>query len=269
MDLQLRGKTALVTGSTAGIGAGIAEALAREGAKVVVHGRHSGRGEAVLDRIRGAGGTADLVLGDVGSDAAAAEIFRQANAAAGPIDILINNMGVYHPRTWDNAEPADWLTSYETNVVSAVRMIRLAVPEMKTRGWGRIVNNGSAEAMQPPAQTPDYAATKAALNNLTVSLAKYLSRTGVTANTISPGIVATPALKIFFASVARDQGWADPDDWSAVERHVVSEWADNTVGRLATVEEVAALFAYVASPLAAFINGSILRIDGGFVLGVA
>ena len=269
MDLQLRGKTALITGSTAGIGAGIAEALAQEGAKVIVHGRDRGRGECVRDRIRGAGGAAELVLGDVGDDDAAADVFHQACAAAGPIDILINNMGVYHPRTWDNAEPADWLTNYETNVVSAVRLIRLVMPEMKTRGWGRIVNNGSAEAMQPPAQMPDYAATKAALNNLTVSLAKHLAGTGITANTISPGIVATPALKAFFASAAREQGWADPDDWSAVERHVVAEWADNTVGRLATVDEVAAFFAYVASPLAAFINGSILRIDGGFVSGVA
>ena len=269
MDLQLVGRTALVTGSTSGIGAGIAEALAGEGAHVVVHGRDHPRGEAVRDGIRAKGGRADLLLGDVSDDAAAGDLFHRAQASVGSIDILVNNMGVYHPQTWDSAEPADWLTNYETNVVSAVRLIRLATPDMRTRGWGRIINNGSAEAMQPPAQMPNYAATKAALNNLTVSLAKHLAGTGVTANTISPGIVATPALKAFFATAARDQGWADPENWSAVERHVVADWADNTVGRLATVEEVAAFFAYVASPLAGFINGSILRIDGGFVSGVA
>ena len=269
MDLQLAGKTALVTGSTSGIGAGIAAALAGEGAYVVIHGRDRLRGEAVRDGIKAKGGFAELALGDVSDDSAAGDLFDRARAVVGPIDVLVNNMGVYHPRTWDSAEPADWLTNYETNVVSAVRLIRLAMPDMKARGWGRIINNGSAEGMQPPAQMPDYAAAKAALNNLTVSLAKHLAGTGVTANTISPGIVATPALKAFFATAARDQGWADPDDWSAVERHVVTEWADNTVGRLATVDEVATFFVYVASPLSAFINGSILRIDGGFVSGVA
>jgi len=267
MDLQLAGKTALVTGSTGGIGVGIATALAREGAAVIVHGRDEARGTDVRDRIRSEGGRAELVIGDLNSDEAASDVFGRARRAFGPIDILVNNMGGYASTTWDTAEPAAWLERYETNVVSAVRLIRLAVPDMKAKGWGRIINNGSGEAIQPQAQVPDYAATKAALHNLTVSLAKHLAGTGVTANTISPGIIVTAGLHGFFEEAARERNW--PGDWASIERHVIEDWADNTVGRLGTVEEVGDFFAYLASPRSGFINGSILRIDGGFVSAVA
>lgn len=269
MDLQLAGKTALVTGSTAGIGVGIAAILAREGATVVVHGRDEARGTAVRDRIRSDGGAAELVIGNPTSDAGAQDLFERAREAVGPLDILVNNMGVYAPTTWNSAEPRHWTELYEANVVSAVRLVRLAAPEMRERGWGRIINNGSGEGAQPQAQLPDYAATKGALHNMTVSLAKHLAGTGVTVNTIAPGIIVTPALREFFARTARERGWQDPDDWASVERRVVEEWADNTVGRLGTVEEVGDFFAYVASPRSGFINGSILRIDGGFVSAVA
>lgn len=265
MDLHLTGKRALVTGASGGIGAGIARALAAEGAHVAVHGRDRDRTEAVVAAIRGAGGTVHAVTGDLRDDGQAEGVFRRVEDALGGMDILVNNAGVYLPSTWDTAEARGWAELYEANVVSAVRLARLAAPGMRERGWGRILNCGSGEAQQPLAQMPEYAATKAALANLTVSLAKHLAGSGVTANLISPGVIATDGLRTFFGRVAEERGWADPADWPAVERRVVAEWAPNTVGRLGTVEEVASFFAYLASPHAGFINGSVLRIDGGFV----
>ena len=264
MDLQLRGKRALVTGSSGGIGEGIAKALALEGAVVTVHGLDEADTRRVADNIRAAGGTTFAAVGDLCLDGDAERVASQAVSDMGGVDILINNVGVYKNTTWADGSSAGWAEVFDVNVISATRMIRLLLPQMRERRWGRVLQNGSGEAMQPFPFMPEYAATKAALNNLTVSLAKELAGTGVTVNTISPGIIVTPGTRQFFQHVSQVRGWG-ADDWPTIEKRVVKEFASNTVGRLGTAEEVGQFFAYLASPLADFINGSNLRIDGGFV----
>ena len=132
---------------------------------------------------------------------------------------------------------------------------------MRSAGWGRIVQIGTGEAVNPFPTMPDYAATKAALLNLTVSLAKHLDRTGITVNTVSPGIIVTPGMQDFYRLEAARRGWGQ--DWPAIEAGVLAGILDNPTGRLGRPEEVADLVAFVTSPLAGYINGANLRIDGG------
>jgi 3-oxoacyl-[acyl-carrier protein] reductase len=132
---------------------------------------------------------------------------------------------------------------------------------MRASGWGRIVQIGTGEAVNPFPVMPDYAASKAALLNLTASLAKHLDRTGITVNTVSPGIVVTPGVREFYRLEARRRGWGE--DWPTIEAGILAEILDNPTGRLGRPEEVADLVAFVASPLAGYINGANLRIDGG------
>jgi NAD(P)-dependent dehydrogenase (short-subunit alcohol dehydrogenase family) len=146
-------------------------------------------------------------------------------------------------------------------VAAAVRLIQGFLPSMRAAGFGRIIQIGTGEAVNPFATVPDYAASKAALLNLTVSLSKHLARSGVTVNTVSPGIVVTPGVQEFYRKEAARRGW--PDDWAAIEARILAEILDNPVGRLGRPNEVAALVALVASPLAGYINGASLRIDGG------
>lgn len=260
MDLQLNGRLAVVTGSSAGIGEAIARRLAAEGAGVVVHGRRADAVHAVVNQIRSAGGQADGMTADL-ADRADCARFIAGVLAAGEPGILINNAGVFVNRGWDEATPQDWLDLYAVNVAAAVRCIQGFVPGMRSAGWGRIVQIGTGEAINPFPTMPDYAATKAALLNLTVSLAKHLDRTGITVNTVSPGIVVTPGVQEFYRLEAARRGWRQ--DWPAIEAGVLADILDNPAGRLGRPEEVADLVAFVASPLAGYINGANLRIDGG------
>ena len=260
MDLQLNGRRAVVTGSSAGIGEAIARRLAAEGALVTVHGRRADAVDAVVDAIRSAGGQADGVLASLADPGECARfVFRVL--ADGGADILVNNAGAFVNRGWDDATPEDWLDLYAINVAAAVRCIQGFLPAMHSAGWGRIVQIGTGEAVNPFPTMPDYAATKAALLNLTVSLAKHLDRTGITVNTVSPGIIVTPGVEDFYRLEAVRRGWGQ--DWSAIEARVLADILDNPTGRLGRPEEVADLVAFVASPLAGYVNGANLRIDGG------
>jgi 3-oxoacyl-[acyl-carrier protein] reductase len=162
---------------------------------------------------------------------------------------------------WEEASPEDWLELYAVNVVAVVRCLHGLLPKMREAGWGRTIQIGTGEALNPFPTMPDYVATKAALINLTVSLSKHLARTGITVNTVSPGIVVTPSVEQFYRLEASKRRWGD--DWPAIEQHVLAEILDNPVGRLGRPEEVADLVAFVASPLSGYINGANLRIDGG------
>jgi len=259
MDLQLRGRRALVTGSSAGIGAAIAARLAAEGATVLVHGRRPDAVQEVIDHIAGTGGHAEPALGDLSTETGVAQVV--GTALADGVDILVNNAGWYANTTWEHATAEDWLRGYERNVVTAVRLIRALVPRMRKRGWGRIVQMASGEATMPFATMPEYAAAKAALVNLTVSLAKQLARTGISVNTVSPGIVVTPGVEAFYRQVAAERGWGD--SWADIEAAVLREVLDNPTGRLGRPTDVADLVAYLVSPLAGYVNGANLRVDGG------
>ncbi len=267
MDLQLQGKRALVTGSSSGIGAAIAKVLAREGARVVVHGRNRERAERVADEIGKAGGQGKVAIGDLTDDAQAMAVAQVADAAFGGIDILINNAGGAagkQQQDWLGTTPEVWVATYQANVISAVRLIRHFIPQMKQRGWGRIIQLASASATQPlPFSLPDYQASKAAVVNFTVGLSKFLGGTGVTVNTITPGTILTPALERTFRDWARARNWGD--DWAEVERRAVAEMFPNPSGRVGRVEDIANMAAFIASPLAGYVNGANIRVDGGRV----
>jgi 3-oxoacyl-[acyl-carrier protein] reductase len=260
VDLQLKGHRAIVTGSSAGIGEAIARRLAAEGAAVIVHGRRADAVSAVAQAISADGGQAEGLTADLADPGDCARLISGA-LAGGAVDILVNNAGAFANRSWDDAAPEDWLALYATNVAAAVRCIQGFQPAMRAAGWARIVQIGTGEAVNRFPTMPDYAASKAALLNLTASLAKHLDRTGITVNTVSPGIVATPGVQEFYRLEGGRRGW--DEDWPAIEAGVLAEVLDNPAGRLGRPEEVADLVAFVASPLAGYINGANLRIDGG------
>ncbi len=184
MDLNLTGRNALVTGSTSGIGAGIAIALAREGATVVVHGRSEARAKSVVEQIVEAGGKAHYALGDLGNDDGANAVIEQALGAVKKIDILVNNVGgpVEGKVSFFDTTLGEWADSYNGNALAAVRMIQGLVPAMKARGWGRVIQITSRNAISPHANMPSYGGAKAAMNNFTLGLSKELAFTGVTSN---------------------------------------------------------------------------------------
>lgn len=262
MDFQLDGKRALVTGSTSGIGRAVAAALAGEGAVVAVHGRDRKRAEETAAAIASSNGRAVVALGDLSRDDGREAVISSIESELGGIDILVNNVGGSTRDGWQAAEPADWAAMLDLNVVSAVRLISALVPGMRARQWGRIIQIGSAAGANPPPSMAGYGAAKAALANLAVSLAKDLTGSGVTANTVSPGPTLTEGWREFAVSFARSQGMGD--DFEAARTALLSGPLANPSARLAEPAEVAALVALVASPLGASINGANLRIDGGF-----
>jgi 3-oxoacyl-[acyl-carrier protein] reductase len=264
MDLKLAGKRSLVTGSSSGIGEAIAYALAKEGVAVVVHGRKKEEVERVASAIAGHGGKSSVALGDLASDDAAAEIAKSATAAFGGIDIVVNNAGAYAQDDWNSPEPASWLDLFNQNTVSMVRMVKHFAGPMKERRWGRFIQTASGVAAAPMANAAAYAASKSAIVNMTVSLAKGLAGTGVTANAVSPGVILTGAVTWFMNDLAAKQGWAGTSE--EIERRFLAMFGPiPPTERLGRVEEVATLVAFVASPLADYINGADLRVDGGFI----
>lgn len=262
MDLKLKGRRALVTGASSGIGEAIALQLAAEGAAVVVHGRAASRTRAVADAIRASGGRADVALGDLSTDEGADAVARVA-LEGGAIDILVNNAGGYRHVTWREATSDHWIEMYQTNVISGVRMIHRVVPQMRERGWGRVITIGGGLAIQPIAVQPDYNASLAARHNLAVSLARELKGTGVTSNVVAPGAIRVPAVEAFLVHAAEGRGWGTT--YEEIERAAVRELVPNDVGRLGRPDEIASAVAYLASPRADYVSDAVLRVDGGTI----
>lgn len=261
MDLALKGKRALVTGSTTGIGEAIIRRLAAEGARVIVHGRNAGQAYPLLNALRAEGADAAFALGDLNTDAEADNVVSQALEAFEGVDILVNNAGRFSGKPWVDTEPAEWNSMYNNNVTSMVRVSRRLAPLMAERLWGRIINIASTIGLMPNVNMAAYGATKAAMHNLTVALSRDLGTRGVTVNAISPGLTKSASIEHLLQMMVEAHGW--PSEPAQLEQKAVGAWAPNPVGRMGRVEEVANLVAFVASPLADYINGSNLRIDGG------
>jgi NAD(P)-dependent dehydrogenase (short-subunit alcohol dehydrogenase family) len=258
MDLQLKGKTALVTGSTAGIGLAIAAALAREGAEVVVNGRTQKR---VDHAIRSAGATQGIAA-DLGTERGARTVIERFPE----VDILVNNLGIFEPKPFEQISDNDWWRFFEVNVMSGVRLSRHYVGPMKQKNWGRIVFISSESGLQIPAEMIHYGTTKTAQLAISRGLAESLAGTAITVNAVLPGPTASEGVEEFVGSLAASQSV----ERGAVEREFFEKARPSSIlRRFATPEEVAVLVAFVCSPLSSAITGAALRADGGVVRSIA
>ncbi|MGH8450549.1 SDR family NAD(P)-dependent oxidoreductase [Pseudomonas sp.] len=264
MNIDVSGKVAIVSGSTAGIGLGIGQALAQSGATVVVIGRDAGKVDAALASIRQVVPGAQLrgLVADLGTAEGAATLF----AAEPRADILVNNLGIFNDVDFFDAPDSEWTRFYEVNVISGVRLARHYVPGMVTQGWGRVIFVSSESGVAIPADMINYGVTKSA--NLAVShgLAKRLAGTGVTVNAILPGPTFTDGLEQMLKDATAKSGRSARDEADVFVR---SARPTSIIQRAANVDEVANLVAYIASPLSSATSGAALRVDGGVVDSMA
>jgi 3-oxoacyl-[acyl-carrier protein] reductase len=258
--MDLSSKTALVTGSSGGIGRAIALEFAKRGARVVVHGRNQERTDETAHAIQVAGGTAATVIGDLSSDTVATAIAEGALGAFGSIDILVNNAGGREYATWEHHTPQRWLDRINANSVGALRLCFALIPGMRDRRWGRLIQIGSIAGAMPGADYGDYSASKAVLLSMTTAMAQRFGSEGITSNIISIGIVRSESSQILDRVMS--QTGLDAD---AAERKICTQMMKVPVGRFCRLEEVAHCAAFLAGPGAAYVNGTNLRLDGGMV----
>jgi NAD(P)-dependent dehydrogenase (short-subunit alcohol dehydrogenase family) len=260
MDLQLKDKLALVSGSTAGIGFAIANGLAREGARVIVNGRTDHRVNTAIERIRSHNADAELegIAVDLGSAAGPDEVVRRFPH----VEVLVNNLGIFEPKPFEQICDADWLRFFEVNVMSGVRLSRAYLPSMKKRGWGRIVFISSESGIQIPAEMVHYGVTKTAQIAVARGIAETCAGTGVTCNAVLPGPTASEGVNDFVDSLASQGGQTRQQ----VEKEFFEKARPSSLlKRFATTDEVAAMVIFVCTPLSAATNGAALRVDGGVV----
>jgi NAD(P)-dependent dehydrogenase (short-subunit alcohol dehydrogenase family) len=255
MDLNLSGKRALVTGSTAGIGLAIATALAQEGADVVVNGRTEARVAEAVAKIRAvAKGSVSGIATDAGTRAGAESLV----ARSGDIDVLVNNLGIFDPKAFGEISDEEWLRFFEVNVLSGVRLSRALLPGMLKRNWGRVVFISSESGIQIPAEMIHYGVTKSAQISLARGLAESTAGTGVTVNSVLPGPTRSEGVDAFVAKLSGGKSFGE------FEREFFEKVRPTSLlKRFESVEEVAAVVAFVCSPLASAIHGAAVRAEGG------
>jgi NAD(P)-dependent dehydrogenase (short-subunit alcohol dehydrogenase family) len=263
MDLGLVGKTALVTGSTAGIGYAIAQSLARERAQVTINGRTQARVDAAVAAIRASVPNAHVtgIAADFSSAAGAETVI----AALPTADILVNNVGIFDPKPFAEISDAEWFRFFEVNVMSGVRLSRHYLAGMREKNWGRILFISSESAVQIPAEMIHYGMTKTAQVAVARGIAESVAGTGITVNSILPGPTDSEGVATFVESMARQQNKSK----AQMEREFFQHARPSSLlQRFATVEEVAAMATYVASELSSATNGAALRVDGGVVRAI-
>jgi NAD(P)-dependent dehydrogenase (short-subunit alcohol dehydrogenase family) len=246
---RLDGRTALVTGSSRGIGAAIAKGLAEFGANVVVHGQTPGSTQATCDAIINAGGACAAVHGDLAASGAGRDLIRRAEEISGPLDILVINASAQINGTLDAVTGEDFEMQVRVNLHSTVEMLQAVLPGMAGRGWGRVVNVGSINQLRPKGIVSIYAATKAAQHNLVQSLARDYAAKGVLLNTLAPGLIDTDR------NASRRN--ADPEGWAAYVRQL------NWMGRAGHVDEMVGAAIFLASDACSFMTGESIFLSGG------
>jgi NAD(P)-dependent dehydrogenase (short-subunit alcohol dehydrogenase family) len=259
MDLQLTKKIALVTGSTAGIGHAIAAALAREGATVIVNGRTSAAVDQAVAAMK-AQFPCDVVgfAGDLSLAATTQDLIARHPA----VDILVNNLGIFEVKPFEEISDADWRRFFEVNVLSGARLARAYLPAMRRRNWGRIIFISSESGYHIPAEMIHYGMTKAAQIAVARGLAETTAGTAITVNSVLPGPTRSRGVETFVAEMAAQSGRSAQ---SVEKEFFKTARPTSLLQRFATPEEVAAMVAYVASPLASATNGAALRVDGGTI----
>jgi NAD(P)-dependent dehydrogenase (short-subunit alcohol dehydrogenase family) len=259
VDLQLRGKIALVSGSTAGIGNAIATSLAREGARVIVNGRTPKAVDAAVAAMKSAaGGDVMGFAGDLSSASVAEKLLHMHPQ----VDILVNNLGIFEVKAFEDISDAEWLRFFDVNVLSGARLARLYLPFMRKRNWGRIIFISSESGYQIPAEMIHYGMTKAAQIAVARGLAEATAGTGITVNSVLPGPTRSRGVADFVADWAAKSGKSAQ---TVEDEFFKTARPTSLIKRFATPEEVAAMVTFVASPLSAATNGAALRVDGGVV----
>ncbi|HTW48394.1 MAG TPA: SDR family oxidoreductase [Acidobacteriaceae bacterium] len=263
MNLQIAGKIALITGSTAGIGLAIAQSLAREGAHVYINGRTQQRVDAAVAALRSqtAAAIVDGIAADFSSPAGADAVIAHAPA----VDILVNNVGIFDPKPFLEIPDADWFRFFEVNVMSGVRLARHYLPGMLRKNWGRILFISSESAVQIPAEMIHYGMTKTAQVAVARGIAESVAGTGVTVNSILAGPTASEGAGAFVEAMARQQNKSVAEIEKEFFQHARPS---SLLQRFATVDEVAAMVTYAAGSLASATNGAALRVDGGVIRAI-
>jgi 3-oxoacyl-[acyl-carrier protein] reductase len=257
VDLGLRDRACIVTGSTAGIGRETARLLAEEGARVVVCGRDPDSVERARDEL----GAALGVPGDLAEPGAPAELVRRSVEELGRVDCLVNNVGVAFQTSFDELQDEDWDAMWQLNVMSYVRAIRAVLPGMRERGFGRIVNVSSTAGKRPSTGMPNYSVSKAAVLSLSRLVADVYAKDGVLCNAVTPGPTASPAW-------IGDGGLADQAAARSGKSRaevLAGVGKGRPLGRLAEPEEIAAVIVFLCSDRASYVTGAAWSADGGTV----
>jgi len=262
LDLGLKGKLALISGSTAGIGYAIAEALAREGAQVIVNGRTPESVAAAVEKLnRIAAGSALPFAADLSTPDAASEVVRRYPG----VEIVINNLGIFEPQPFEDITDEEWIRFFNVNVLSGIRLARLYLPSMKEKNWGRIIFISSESGVQIPPEMIHYGVTKTAQLAVSRGLAEALAGTGITVNCVVPGPTRSRGVEEFVTALGKREG----KTFAQFETEFFQKVRPTSlIKRFAKPEEVASLVAYVASPLSSATTGAALRVDGGVVKSV-
>jgi 3-oxoacyl-[acyl-carrier protein] reductase len=266
MELGLKGKVALVTGASKGIGYAIARGFAREGCAVVINARVAKDLENAASGIRASGGRVEAISGDLTKAEDAKQLVDETVNRFGTIHILVNNVGgIGRFASFEELSDAEWTDLFTLNILSAVRLTRAVLPWMQKQRWGRIINISSESGVQPDALMPHYNSTKAAMNNLTKSLSKAYGKDNILVNTVSPAFIRTPLVEEMLDKQARAQGITPAE---AEEKFLRESRPNIVLQRAGRPEETAEISVFLGSELASFITGSNYRVDGGSVASV-
>lgn len=259
MDLKLQNRLALISGSTAGIGYAIAQALAAEGARVIINGRTQQSVDKAIGALQSqVSGELIGFAGDLTREDVAQQIARDYP----DVEILINNLGIFEPTPFEDISDDDWRRFFETNVLSGVRLSRLYLPAMKQNNWGRIIFISSESGIHIPPEMVHYGMTKSAQIAVARGLAESVAGTGITVNSVLPGPTKSRGVVEFVGEIAKSRGTT----FEAFETEFVEEMRPSSlIKRFATTDEVASMVAYIASPLSSATTGAALRVDGGVV----
>ena len=248
-------KTVIITGANRGTGRCIAENFIANGAEVFIHSLKEGDSLSTVKEI----GFGEPLWGDISCDSGSDRVLSQFKKKSQRLSILVNNLGSGSPGKWTDTSTDDWIESYQKNTLSTVRMVNRFLPILSS--GGRIINIGTVGSTRPGKVMPHYYASKAALANLTSSLAKEIGERGITVNLVSPSLIRTEEVEKYYLKIAIENGWGSA--FEDAERTIVSNFSPNPTGRMATKLEVANVVLFLASSLASFINGQNIKVDGG------
>lgn len=260
MDLKLKDKIALVTGSTAGIGNAIARSLAAEGASVYINGRNQNKVDDVVEKLKAETGNTNIkgIAADFSDSQQVDALLKQLPE----VDILVNNVGIFEPKEFKNITDEDWVRFFEVNVLSGVRLARVYFDKMLAKNWGRVIFISSESGVQIPAEMIHYGVTKTAQIAVARGLAELTINTGVTVNTVLPGPTLSDGVGDFMKALAADQGKTDAE----MEKEFFTNMRGSSlIKRFLDPVEIANMVTYIASPLSSATNGATLRTDGGVI----